>query len=122
MTEGQGSYEFFFCVLVLFGIDADGVGGADTLVTAAAIRHHGNHGTAHSGVAGRSRTGNDMRIDAVAEDTFGQRTVDGLAQVVPVVALQCFARGVHVVGAGFQDEADLLQWRSCGEIIHQSKV
>ena len=70
MAEHEGSDELFLGVLVLEGIDGNRIGGTDALVAAAAVAHHGNHGSSHAGVAGRGGLGEDMREDAFAENTL----------------------------------------------------
>lgn len=52
MTQTHGTDEFFLRVLVLSGEHGNGIGGADALVARTAVRHHGNHGASHAGVAG----------------------------------------------------------------------
>ena len=59
MAEGEGTDELLLGVLVLHGIDGDGVGGADALVARAAVAHHGDEGAAHAGIGGQGGLGED---------------------------------------------------------------
>ena len=52
VAEHQGTYALLVSIFVLLGIDAHRIGGADALVAAARIAHHGNHGSTHTGIAG----------------------------------------------------------------------
>ena len=79
MAEHEGSDEFFLGVLVFDGIDGNGIGSADALVAAAAVAHHGYHGSSHTGVACRCGARDDVREDAVAEDAVTHGAVHGLA-------------------------------------------
>ena len=79
VAQNERSREFFLGVLVLFGINGHGIGGADALVARARIAHHGDQSTAHTRITGRSGGRNDVRKDAVAKDAVAQRTVHRLA-------------------------------------------
>ena len=63
-----------------------------------------------------------MAVDTIAKDTLGKRSVDGFAEVVPIVALERLASRVHVIGACFEDKANLIEWRGGGEVVHQTQV
>lgn len=120
--EGQRAYELFFGVLVLFGIDGHGIGGADALVAGAGVRHYGNHSTAHARIAGSSGLRDDVRVDAVAEDSFRQWTVDGLSEIVAVVVFQCFACSRHIQLLRLQDEPQLLHRRFHSEVVDEAQT
>ena len=118
VAESQCPYQFFLSVFVFDGIHHNGICGTDALVAAAAVAHHRNHSSSHTGIACRGCLGNDMREDAVAEDAFGEWTVDGFAEVVTVVAEDGIVGGLHVVFLGLEDEADFFQWGLGGEVMH----
>ena len=122
VAEHQGANELLLGVLVLLGIDADGVSGTDALVAAAGVAHDGNHGSSHTCVAGRGRAGDDMTEDAVAEDALREWPVDGLAQVMAVVAFEGLARRVHIICTCLLDEADLFERRCGGEVVDESEA
>ena len=122
MAEHECTDELFLGVLVLLGIDTYGVGGADALIAGAGVGHDGNHRSSHTGIAGRGGARDDVRIDGVAEDALGQWTVDGLAEVMAVVALDGLACRVHIILAGILDETDFFEGSSGGEVVDETEV
>ena len=117
MAQSERADELFLGVLVLHCIHSHGVCGAYSLVARAGIAHHRYHGSAHPGVACRCSLRQDVREDAVAEDAVAQRTVDGLAQTMSVVALDGFFGSLYVVLFRLQNEGYLVEWSGGGEVI-----
>ena len=122
MAECQRSHKFLFGILVLYGIHHHRIGGAYTLVATSTVAHHGNHRSAHSCVASRCSFGDDMREDAVAEDALGERAVDGLAEVMSVVALDGILCCLHVIVFGLQYEHYLVERSLSGKFVHHLKI
>ena len=114
--SARGAYQLFVRVLVLLCEDHHGIGGADALVAAAAIAHHGYHRATHARVAGQGRLGDDVGVDGVAEDAVAHRTHDGLAEAVAVVALERLFGSVDVQALGLTDEVQFLQRRLGGKL------
>ena len=122
MTEHQGTDQFFLGILILHGIDHHWVSSTDTLVTTTAIAHHRNHGSTHTGIAGRSCAREDMRENILTEDTMTQRTVHRLAQTMTIIALDRFLGSLHIILLGLEDERDFIERSRSGKIIYQAEV
>ena len=72
ITDDQGTDELLFSVVVLLGEHHHRHGGADALVSATAVAHHGNHRPCHTGITGTAGDTEHLREDAVAHDTAPQ--------------------------------------------------
>ena len=121
MAQREGTDELLLGVLVLHGIDGDGIGGADALVARTAVAHDRDECTAHAGIGGQCGLGEDAGEDGVAKDAVTQWPVHGLAQAVAVVALDGLLGGLEVVVAGLENEANFVEWGLHGEVIDQAK-
>ena len=106
---------------VLLGIHGDGIGSTDALVARTGVGHHRNHGATHTGVAGQSCLGDDVREDRLAEDAVTQRAVDGLTQAVAVVAFFALFGRTDIVVACLQDEADIIERCCGGKVPHHAQ-
>ena len=122
MTEHQGTNHLFLSILILHGINHHRVGGTDALVATATVAHHRNHGATHTGIAGRSGAGDDMREDVVAKDAMTQRTVHRLAQAMTIIALDRLLGSLHIIFLGLEDERDFIKRSGGSKLIDHREI
>ena len=114
VAEHKGAGEFFLRVVVFASEDYNGIGGADTLVSASGVAHYGNHGSRHSGVASAGGAGKDVGEDGFAHYAFAERSGECLSEAMSVVSLEGALRCRHVESSRLVDEIDFFKRSGCG--------
>ena len=118
MAEHEGAYQLFPGLVVFFGINHDGKGGRNTLVSTTGVAHDGNHGSGHAGIAGSRGIRKYVGKDAVAHDPSLVIIAQGTAQRVPIISREGgFCRRLVETGR-FENEIDFFKRSRHGKIIN----
>ncbi len=119
MAQCQCTCQFFFTLVVVFGINHHRKGSGDTLITTSRVAHHRNHGTRHTGITSSRSIRKDVGKGIVAHhQVFVLLAIQGLAQLVSVIALERAFGCFLVQITGFEDEFQLFNRRFHGKIVH----
>ena len=122
MTQHQGTDQFFFILIILFGKDHHRKRGRYSLITTAGITHDRNHSSCHSSVTSGRSIREDVREYAVTHHFVFITSPKHSSQRVSVIAFKGLFGSCLVQTCRIKNKTNFIQ-RSCqGKIINLTQV